>query len=467
MKTTFTSLDVAAVVLELQQLVGMRVTQVYDVDNKTYLFKLHRGEEKCVLLMESGARLHTTSFDWPKNVSPSGFTMKLRKHIKNKRIDSIEQLGTDRIVVVRFGSGEATYNVILELFNRGNILLADHALIILNVLRPHTEGDRFKFAVKETYPADRARTADDALDVEKLKQILFPEDETAKKKLTGQKLHKALLPFVDYGSHLLEQALISAGFSKNSKLGSDFAECSLPALAQSLAESDGIFKKVASETHKAYIITKHEKRVGQEDLVAYLEFHPYLFQHLQTATYVELDTFNAAVDEFFSKLESQKIELKALNLEKEAMNKVEKIKENQKNRMMELASKQEVDRKKAELIMCNCDIVEKAINAVRVLIVSQMSWDSIGDTINEAQLLNDPVAGVIKKLNLEINHITLSLCDPYEEEDVEPILVDVNLDLSAHANAKSFYDHKKSAALKEKKTLESQVCSWYLKHDCE
>uniref|UniRef100_A0A146LJ84 Nuclear export mediator factor NEMF n=1 Tax=Lygus hesperus TaxID=30085 RepID=A0A146LJ84_LYGHE len=456
MKTVFTSLDVAAVVLELQQVVGMRVTQVYDVDSKTYLFKLHRGEEKCVLLMESGARFHTTNFDWPKNVSPSGFTMKLRKHIKNKRIDSIEQLGTDRIVVVKFGSGEATYNVILELFNRGNILLADHSLMILNVLRPHTEGDRFKFAVKETYPADRARTADDVLTVEKLREILFPTGEDAKKKQSGQKLHKSLLPFVDYGSHLLEHALITSGFTKNSKVGSDIGEDKLEDLAKSLSEADAIFKRVATVQNKGYIITKHEKRVDQEELVAYLEFHPVLFKHLESGTYIETDNFNAAVDEFFSKLESQKIELKALNMEKEAMNKVDKIRENQKGRMIELASKQEVDRKKAELIMCNSEVVEQAINAVRVLIVSQMSWDSIGEAIEEAQSLNDPVANIIKKLRLEVNHITLSLSDPYEEEEVEPTLIDVNLDLSAHANAKLYYDNKKNAALKEKKTLESQ-----------
>lgn len=55
----------------------MRVNQVYDIDNKTYLIKLQRTEEKCVLLLESGNRFHTTAFEWPKNVAPSGFSMKV------------------------------------------------------------------------------------------------------------------------------------------------------------------------------------------------------------------------------------------------------------------------------------------------------------------------------------------------------------------------------------------------------
>lgn len=44
MKSRFTSADVVAAVGELQRLIGMRVIQVYDVDTKTYLFKLNRQE---------------------------------------------------------------------------------------------------------------------------------------------------------------------------------------------------------------------------------------------------------------------------------------------------------------------------------------------------------------------------------------------------------------------------------------
>ncbi len=36
-----------------------------------------RTDEKAVLLLESGIRLHTTEFEWPKNVMPSGFAMKV------------------------------------------------------------------------------------------------------------------------------------------------------------------------------------------------------------------------------------------------------------------------------------------------------------------------------------------------------------------------------------------------------
>lgn len=81
----------------------------------------------------------------------------MRKHLKNKRLESLNQRGTDRIIDLQFGTGEASYHIILELYDRGNIVITDYTFTIINVLRPHTEGDKIKFAVREKYPQDRAR----------------------------------------------------------------------------------------------------------------------------------------------------------------------------------------------------------------------------------------------------------------------------------------------------------------------
>lgn len=56
---------------------GMRLQRVYDIDHKTYLFKFQLNNEKCVLLLESGVRLHVTNYEWTKNEAPSSFSMKV------------------------------------------------------------------------------------------------------------------------------------------------------------------------------------------------------------------------------------------------------------------------------------------------------------------------------------------------------------------------------------------------------
>ncbi len=50
--------------------------------------------------------------------TPSNFTLKLRKHVRTRRLEDVRQLGVDRIVDFTFGSGEATYHIILELYSQ-------------------------------------------------------------------------------------------------------------------------------------------------------------------------------------------------------------------------------------------------------------------------------------------------------------------------------------------------------------
>lgn len=109
----------------------------------------------------------------------------LRKHLKNKRLESLSQLGVDRILDLQFGTSEAAYHVILELYDRGNIVLTDHEMTILYVLRPHTEGEKVKFAVREKYPQNRARE-EEQMSRERVLEIL-------QKAKPGDQLKKVLL----------------------------------------------------------------------------------------------------------------------------------------------------------------------------------------------------------------------------------------------------------------------------------
>jgi len=67
--------------------------------------------------------------------------MKLRKHLNNKRLESIRQLGADRIVDFQFGTDVFTHHIILELYDKGNIILTDHTYKILSLLRPRVVGE--------------------------------------------------------------------------------------------------------------------------------------------------------------------------------------------------------------------------------------------------------------------------------------------------------------------------------------
>lgn len=141
MKNRLTLTDVLAEVRDLLPLLlGMRLQNVYDVDGeKTFLLKFQEpGRDKQILLIESGVRVHTTRYARDKPTIPGGFAMKLRKHLRGRRLSSLEQVGVDRVLDLTFGSGDVAHHLIIELYDRGNIVLTDKDYMILSLLRNYT-----------------------------------------------------------------------------------------------------------------------------------------------------------------------------------------------------------------------------------------------------------------------------------------------------------------------------------------
>uniref|UniRef100_A0A3Q2QMM5 Ribosome quality control complex subunit NEMF n=1 Tax=Fundulus heteroclitus TaxID=8078 RepID=A0A3Q2QMM5_FUNHE len=489
MKGRFTTVDIRAVIAEINaSYIGMRVNNVYDIDNKTYLIRLQKPDSKAVLLIESGTRVHSTDFEWPKNMMPSGFAMKCRKHLKTRRLTQIKQLGMDRIVDIQFGSDEAAYHLIVELYDRGNIILADHEYTILNLLRFRTaEAEDVKIAVRERYPVESARPPEPLITLDRLSDILSQAQH-------GEQVKRVLNPHLPYGATLIEHSLIQAGLPGSLKVGgeADVAEVA-PQILEALQVAETYMERTEKFSGKGYIIQKREKKPSltpgkpSEELLTYDEFHPFLFAQHAASAYLEFETFDKAVDEFFSKMESQKIDMKALQQEKQALKKLENVKKDHEQRLEALHQAQEVDRRRGELVEMNLPVVERALQVVRSALANQVDWTEIGVLVKEAQASGDPVACAIKELKLQTNHITMLLKNPYvsdedqeEEEEIKVVeeekgkksrnkdkgqdkklqrskvmLVDVDLGLSAYANAKRYYDHKRSAEKKEQKTMEA------------
>ncbi|KAG0710660.1 Nuclear export mediator factor Nemf [Chionoecetes opilio] len=472
MKTTFTTVDLLAVVTELKQrVVGLRVAQIYDVDAKTYLIKLQKPDHKCVLLLESGSRIHTTEYEWPKSPAPSGFSMKLRKHLRNKRLEEVRQLGVDRVLDLKFGSQEAEHHILVELYDRGNIVLTDASYTILNVLRPRRDGEEVRLAVHEQYPVERARQARPNPTVEELRGALSAVKENTTVK-------KALIPLLDCGSGVVEHQLLEAGLPPTTKVTQCLrAEEDLARLHTAACRAQevvtGWAKRPASQ---GYIIKKMEKRSKvdgtMEDIPIYQEFIPMLYKQYSQTPVESFPTFNQACDDFFSKMESVKIDQKAVQKEKEVHRKLANVKRDHERRLQELVEHQRENEERGRLIELNKDLVDKAINVVRSTVANQVDWTQIAELLSEAQARGDPVALVIRQLKLQTNSMTLLLSDPYdcEEDDLfldsdeereegnestkmRPMMIEIDLDLSAMANARRYFDMKRQAAQKEQKTI--------------
>ncbi|KAF9677179.1 hypothetical protein SADUNF_Sadunf08G0081000 [Salix dunnii] len=511
--------DVAAEVKCLRRLIGMRCSNVYDLSPKTYVFKLmnssgvtESGEsEKVLLLMESGVRLHTTAYVRDKSNTPSGFTLKLRKHIRARRLEDVRQLGYDRIIMFQFGLGANAHYVILELYAQGNILLADSEFMVLTLLRSHRDDDKgVAIMSRHRYPTEICRIFERTT-AEKLQEALtsFKElensnpvkddadggdsnvsDKPMKEKQGKNKGGKSSVPskntnegnrvkqatlktvlgeVLGYGPALSEHIILDAGLVPNTKFSKDnkLDEETIQVLVKAVAKFENWLQDIISgdEVPEGYILMQN-KNLGKDhppsdsgsSVQIYDEFCPLLLNQFKTREHVKFDAFDAALDEFYSKIESQKSELQQKTKEGSAIQKLNKIRLDQENRVEML--RKEVDRcvKMAELIEYNLEDVNSAILAVRVALAKGMGWEDLARMVKDEKKAGNPVAGLIDKLHFEKNCMTLLLSNNLDEmDDDEKTLpvdkVEVDLALSAHANARRWYELKKKQESKQEKTV--------------
>merc|ERR1719445_2406438 len=111
--------------------------------------------------------------------------------------------------------------------------------------------------------------------------------------------------------------------------------------------------------------------------------------------------------------------MKTIQQEKAAIKKLENVKKDHETRIKTLQELQAIDRRKAELIEMNCEIVNNGIKVINSAIANQIPWDQIKEIIKEATEKGDPVASRIKQLKFDVNHIIMLLTDPYAHLDQE------------------------------------------------
>ncbi|KAE8730968.1 hypothetical protein F3Y22_tig00002841pilonHSYRG00092 [Hibiscus syriacus] len=522
-KVRLNTADVAAEVKCLRRLIGMRCSNVYDLTPKTYIFKLmnssgvtESGEsEKVLLLMESGVRLHTTAYVRDKSNTPSGFTLKLRKHIRTRRLEDVRQLGYDRIILFQFGLGANAHYVILELYAQGNIILTDSEFMVLTLLRSHRDDDKgVAIMSRHLYPTEICRHFERTT-ISKLHTALASSGEPDENEATkgigdgnnsldapkgnekgkkgsqkgGQKggkpsesnksasdnarakqatLKNVLGEALGYGPALAEHIILDAGLASNTKVTKDnkLDDDKIQALAQAVEKFEDWLQDVISgeKIPEGYILMQ-KKNSGKDGPPSegttgqmYDECCPILLNQFKSRAYVNFETFDAALDEFYSKIESQRAEQQQKTKESTASQKLNKIRLDQENRVHML--KKEVDNcvRMAELIEYNLEDVDAAILAVRVALAKGMSWEDLARMVKEEKKSGNPVAGVINQLHLERNCMTLLLSNNLDEmDDDEKTLpadkVEVDLALSAHANARRWYGMKKKQESKQEKTI--------------
>ena len=516
MKQRFSSLDVKVISHELSKsLVGLRIANIYDLSSRIFLFKCAKPGARQQLLVDSGFRCHLTAFTRAAASAPSAFVTRLRKYLKSRRITSVTQIGTDRIIEIAFSDGQ--YRLFLEFFAAGNLILTDKDCTVLALLRQVSEGDEdvdvklgstYALKAKQNFdgipPLTQERVKETlSAQIQKAAEAAAAGGKKAKRYKGGEDLRKALSAgFSEYPAHLLDHAFKSTDLdplvTPNAVIQDDvlFAK-----LMEALGLANEIFQSLdASDRTRGYIVAKAKvpsldsmldgaSAIPVREEVLYDDFHPFRpsqFEGKRDTYILEFDGFNKTVDEFYSSIESQKLDSKLTEREEAAKKKLENARQDHDKRVGALQQVQEIHIRKAQAVEANTHRVEEAIAALNGLIAQGMDWMDIGKLIENEQSRSNAVAQMVKlPLKLYENTATLLLDevapedesgdedDVTDEEDLSDedvksstkqkkvgdkrLAIDVDLALSPWANARQYYDQKKSAAVKEQKTIQAST----------
>ncbi len=157
-KKSLSSLELIALVKELQLLVRAKIDQVYHSEPEVIL-QLHSQGKKLLRIIPGKWLCLTSHKESPEK--PSGFCLQLRKYLDGAIITGLYQKDTERIVVLELErsvveeikkvskSREKMY-LIIEFFSKGNIILANKEMIIIAALEAQEWKDR-KIKPREKY----------------------------------------------------------------------------------------------------------------------------------------------------------------------------------------------------------------------------------------------------------------------------------------------------------------------------
>src|SRR3989338_1755435 len=140
-KKGFSSLELGALVWELQAVVGGKLSQIYQIDATEILFQVHVTAVGKKYLKILPGKLLCFSEKKEVPVVPTSFCMQLRKHLDNASIRSIRQKDSERIVIFELEKSQI-YSLIIELYSKGNVILTDEDYNTIATLQRQVWKDR-------------------------------------------------------------------------------------------------------------------------------------------------------------------------------------------------------------------------------------------------------------------------------------------------------------------------------------
>lgn len=125
MAQQLSSMDIHYLLFELDCLLGARIDKIYQYTRDEFLFRFSAKDGKKDLYLKIPGVLAFTDEKRDAPLQPPNYCLTLRKYIEGGIIRKITQKEFERILIFEITSKEGEYELILELFRPGNIILVE------------------------------------------------------------------------------------------------------------------------------------------------------------------------------------------------------------------------------------------------------------------------------------------------------------------------------------------------------
>jgi predicted ribosome quality control (RQC) complex YloA/Tae2 family protein len=424
-KKEFTSFGVAAVVRELKEaILDSRVNNVYQLNGKTLLLKLHKMDKPAFsLVLEAGRRLHLTSYVSEKPQAPPAFCMALRKYLRNARLMNIEQYEFERFVLLTLETKEGKLQLVLELFGDGNIILVSENGQILQALsykrmrdRNILRGEIFQFAPSSG------------------KNPLKVSREDLLEGLKGfgdVEIVRAVARLLGVGGVYAEEVLLRVGVDKTRQCSS-LSQTEVDAIFDGL---QGQLSRVISGVLEPCIVLNEEN--------SFVDIVPFKLMRYEGSgfKFQLYSSFNEALDEFYVRVTAVEKALSGVEVDqlKREAERLKRIVADQEKVMVEADASSLRDKQVGDMIYAHSVEVQALLDRFSSAKQSGKEWNAI-------------VSEALAEKNASVKHGVF-----FESFDAKGLIINVcvddlrfglNLRKSLFENAAGFYELGKRAKQK-------------------
>ncbi|HLN88497.1 MAG TPA: ribosome rescue protein RqcH [Candidatus Binatia bacterium] len=427
-KKEFSSFDIAATTKELKQVLNdCRVNNIYQLDSKTIIFKLHKTDLPPIrLVIEAGRRIHNTSYTEENPAEPPAFCMALRKYLRNAWLAGIDQYEFERIVTITFRTKTGLLKLVVELFGEGNIILTNGQNLIIHALAYKKMRDRdiLHNVVLKLPPSCSINPF----------KVTLGELEEALKNAGETEVVRAIVRYLGVGGVYAEEILLRANVDKAK-------HCS----ALTGDEVKGVFD-VLKTLLSAVSGSDLEPCIVLGEDGDFLDVVPIKLKRYEDCKMQPYSSFNQALDEFYLRVitaEKAFASVEVDKLKKEA-ERLKRVVAEQEKSVNEDESKAERDKLTGDTIYAHFNELQTFQDQLLKANQQGHDWNAITTAVMAAKKTGKPPAAYVD--SFDGKNLALNLC-------INQFNFSLNLRDSLFDNANRYYERGKRAKEKSQGAL--------------